>query len=87
MEKYARAEIANGTKNPDELEVSTESDIYRVLNLHYNRNNHIEVTFLMNYIDTGEIRILSLISVKSERRTPLVIMIQFFFHPAGTAEF
>ncbi|XP_053376320.1 prospero homeobox protein 1-like [Mercenaria mercenaria] len=43
MEKYARQAIAEGCKHSDELTVTTESELYRVLNLHYNRNNQIEV--------------------------------------------
>ena len=43
MEKYARQAIAEGVQNPEEIHVSTESEIYRVLNLHYNRNNQIDV--------------------------------------------
>lgn len=44
MEKYARAAMADGIKNADDLRVTIDCDIYRVLNLHYNRNNHIEVS-------------------------------------------
>lgn len=43
MEKYARQAIAEGCKSVDDLVVTTESELYRVLNLHYNRNNQIEV--------------------------------------------
>ena len=43
MEKYARQAIAEGVKTAEEIKVSTESELYRVLNLHYNRNNQIEV--------------------------------------------
>ncbi len=43
MEKYARQSISEGLKNPEDLIVTTESEIYRVLSLHYNRNNQIEV--------------------------------------------
>jgi hypothetical protein len=43
MEKYARQAVSEGVKNADDLHVSGDSEIYRVLNLHYNRNNHIEV--------------------------------------------
>ncbi|CAG2054784.1 unnamed protein product [Timema podura] len=43
MEKYARQAVSEGVKNADDLHVSADSEIYRVLNLHYNRNNHIEV--------------------------------------------
>lgn len=43
MEKYARQAVSEGVKNSEDLHVSADSEIYRVLNLHYNRNNHIEV--------------------------------------------
>ena len=44
MEKYARQAIAEGVKHPDDLVVTTDSELYRILNLHYNRNNQIEVS-------------------------------------------
>ncbi|CAO1438128.1 unnamed protein product [Diamesa hyperborea] len=43
MEKYARQAVSEGVKSVDDIHVSGDSEIYRVLNLHYNRNNHIEV--------------------------------------------
>jgi len=43
MEKYARQALSEGIKNPEDLRVSMDGELYRVLNLHYNRNNHIEV--------------------------------------------
>ena len=43
MEKYARQALSEGVKNSEEIRVSGDSELYRVLNLHYNRNNHIEV--------------------------------------------
>ncbi|XP_039283508.1 homeobox protein prospero isoform X3 [Nilaparvata lugens] len=43
MEKYARQAVSEGVKSADDLHVSGDCEIYRVLNLHYNRNNHIEV--------------------------------------------
>lgn len=43
MEKYARQAVSEGVKNVEDLRVGGDSEIYRVLNLHYNRNNHIEV--------------------------------------------
>lgn len=46
MEKYARQAITEGVKNADELHVAGDSELYRVLNLHYNRNNHIEVRII-----------------------------------------
>lgn len=45
MEKYARQAISEGLKTPEDLHVAGDSELYRVLNLHYNRNNHIEVSF------------------------------------------
>ena len=47
MEKYARQALSEGIKNAEDLHVSVESELYRVLNLHYNRNNHIEVRDLI----------------------------------------
>lgn len=43
MEKYARQAVSEGVKSIEDLSVGGDSEIYRVLNLHYNRNNHIEV--------------------------------------------
>lgn len=43
MEKYARQALSEGIKNAEELHVTVDNELYRVLNLHYNRNNHIEV--------------------------------------------
>nr|XP_040565319.1 uncharacterized protein LOC121115195 isoform X2 [Lepeophtheirus salmonis] len=43
MEKYARQALSEGIKNSEDLHVTIESELYRVINLHYNRNNHIEV--------------------------------------------
>lgn len=43
MEKYARQAISEGMKAAEDLHVAGDSELYRVLNLHYNRNNHIEV--------------------------------------------
>uniref|UniRef100_A0A8D8UKN7 Homeobox protein prospero n=2 Tax=Cacopsylla melanoneura TaxID=428564 RepID=A0A8D8UKN7_9HEMI len=43
MEKYARQAVSEGVLHAEDLHVSGDCEIYRVLNLHYNRNNHIEV--------------------------------------------
>ncbi len=43
MEKYARQALSEGIANEQDITVNMDSEIYRVLNLHYNRNNHIEV--------------------------------------------
>lgn len=44
MEKYARQAVSEGLQRSEDIHVSKDSEIYRVLNLHYNRNNHIEVS-------------------------------------------
>jgi len=43
MEKYSRQALAEGAKNVTDLVVSTDCELYRVLVLHYNRNNQLEV--------------------------------------------
>ena len=35
MEKYARQALSEGIKNPDDLRIALDSELYRVLNLHY----------------------------------------------------
>ena len=43
MEKYARQCLSEGLKHPEDIQVNLDAELYRVINLHYNRNNHIEV--------------------------------------------
>ena len=43
MEKYARQHLAEGVQNADDLHVDVDSEIFRALNSHYNRNNQVEV--------------------------------------------
>ena len=43
MEKYARQALSEGVKSDQDLHIHEDSELYRVLNVHYNRNNHIEV--------------------------------------------
>lgn len=43
MEKYARQALSEGIQVAEELTVSDDSELLRVLNLHYNRSNHISV--------------------------------------------
>lgn len=47
MEKYARQYIAEGL-TADQVEITTESELYKILNLHYNRNNQIEVSWFIS---------------------------------------
>uniref|UniRef100_A0A914S7C9 Prospero domain-containing protein n=1 Tax=Parascaris equorum TaxID=6256 RepID=A0A914S7C9_PAREQ len=42
MDKYARNYLAEGVKNKEDIIVTPESEIYKNLNQHYNRNNHIQ---------------------------------------------
>ncbi|CAJ0578554.1 unnamed protein product, partial [Mesorhabditis spiculigera] len=42
MEKFARQALAEGVRCRDEITVSRDSEIFKQLNTHYNRNNHIE---------------------------------------------
>jgi len=42
MEKYSRQAVSEGVTSAEELTCSADSELMRVLNLHYNRNNHIE---------------------------------------------
>jgi len=46
MEKYARQALSEGLNNVSELVVSKDDELFRVLVLHYNRNNQIEATNL-----------------------------------------
>ena len=43
MEKYARQHLAEGVRHASELHVDFDSEIFRTLNSHYNRNNQLEV--------------------------------------------
>ncbi|CAM4765779.1 unnamed protein product [Rotaria magnacalcarata] len=43
IEKYSRQYLAEGIRNIEDLIITTDSDLYRVLNLHYNRSNQIDV--------------------------------------------
>jgi hypothetical protein len=43
IEKYARQYLNEGMQSCDDFHVTLDSEIFRVLNLHYNRNNQIEV--------------------------------------------
>ncbi|GMT19160.1 hypothetical protein PFISCL1PPCAC_10457, partial [Pristionchus fissidentatus] len=42
MEKYAKEAVAKGIKNREEIVVTKDSEIFKQLNQHYNRNNHFE---------------------------------------------
>lgn len=56
MEKYARQSLSEGVKNSEELRVGNDSELLRVLNLHYNRNNHIDVPENFRYVSEQTLR-------------------------------
>lgn len=66
MEKYARQGVSEGVKNVEELRVGGDSEIYRVLNLHYNRNNHIEVSSMIRH--TCDTTIVATITISRKTR-------------------
>uniref|UniRef100_A0A5K3FDE9 Prospero domain-containing protein n=2 Tax=Mesocestoides corti TaxID=53468 RepID=A0A5K3FDE9_MESCO len=43
MEKYARVAISEGIRSPNDITVTANSELYRTLALHYNRNQQIEI--------------------------------------------
>ena len=43
MEKFARQAINEGVASVEDLSVGRESELYRALNLHYNKANDFEV--------------------------------------------
>uniref|UniRef100_A0A1I7ZNC1 Prospero domain-containing protein n=1 Tax=Steinernema glaseri TaxID=37863 RepID=A0A1I7ZNC1_9BILA len=42
MDKFARQALAEGVRDKEEIVVTADSEIYKLLNQHYNRNNHIQ---------------------------------------------
>ncbi|TKR68271.1 hypothetical protein L596_024272 [Steinernema carpocapsae] len=42
VDKFARQALAEGIREREEIIVTIESEIYKLLNQHYNRNNHIQ---------------------------------------------
>ncbi|CAO4371821.1 unnamed protein product [Caenorhabditis nigoni] len=42
MEKFARQALSEGISDRSEIFVSKDSELFKVLNTHYNRNNHIK---------------------------------------------
>ncbi|XP_037072726.1 homeobox protein prospero-like [Pollicipes pollicipes] len=56
MEKYARQAVSEGVKTAEELTVTPDCELLRVLNLHYNRNNHIEIPTNFPYVAEAALR-------------------------------
>uniref|UniRef100_S4RPZ4 Prospero domain-containing protein n=1 Tax=Petromyzon marinus TaxID=7757 RepID=S4RPZ4_PETMA len=43
MEKFARAALADGVTSAEELTVTRDSELFRALNVHYNKANDFQV--------------------------------------------
>uniref|UniRef100_A0A1I7RZL3 Prospero domain-containing protein n=2 Tax=Bursaphelenchus xylophilus TaxID=6326 RepID=A0A1I7RZL3_BURXY len=41
MEKFAKQYLAEGITEPEQIKVTTESELFKILNVHYNKNNFI----------------------------------------------
>ena len=50
IDKYARQELSNGRQNAEEIHIPADSELIKVLNVHYNRQNHISVSVLCSNI-------------------------------------
>jgi len=46
MEKFARQAISEGITDVNQLRVTRDSDLFRALNVHYNKNNDWRVSKL-----------------------------------------
>lgn len=82
MEKYARQALSEGLKTAEDLHVAGDSELYRVLNLHYNRNNHIEVINLSRFLKSNFVRKLQgnrrVLSVKKPNTQHCVLNKNFY---------
>ncbi|CAF0730514.1 unnamed protein product [Brachionus calyciflorus] len=56
MEKYARQHLAEGVRNAEDLVVDCDSEIFRALNSHYNRNNQLEIPATFCYVIQATLR-------------------------------
>ena len=50
MEKYAKQALAEGIEHRSQIVVTEDSEIYKTLNQHYNRNNLFPVSRLVENI-------------------------------------
>ncbi|KAL8566824.1 hypothetical protein ACOMHN_052222 [Nucella lapillus] len=56
MEKYARQAVADGCVHADDLVINRDCELFRHLNLHYNRNNQIEAPESFRLVVEGTLR-------------------------------
>uniref|UniRef100_S4RPZ8 Prospero domain-containing protein n=1 Tax=Petromyzon marinus TaxID=7757 RepID=S4RPZ8_PETMA len=47
MEKFARAALADGVTSAEELTVTRDSELFRALNVHYNKANDFQINTYM----------------------------------------
>lgn len=46
MEKFARQAIVDGVSDVKDMSVTRDSEVFRALNMHYNKANDFQVRFL-----------------------------------------
>ncbi|CAD6188411.1 unnamed protein product [Caenorhabditis auriculariae] len=56
MEKFARQLLAEGVKRREDIFVSKDSELFKALNTHYNRNNHIQPPEKLVYVVQESLR-------------------------------
>lgn len=54
MEKYARQAINDGVTSTEELSITRDCELYRALNMHYNKANDFEVCTDFSWVFTHE---------------------------------
>ncbi|KAH0622708.1 hypothetical protein JD844_025244 [Phrynosoma platyrhinos] len=65
MEKYARQAINDGVTSTEELSITRDCELYRALNMHYNKANDFEVRTLSVYLPAWFICIIDFFFKKS----------------------
>lgn len=53
MEKYARQAINDGVTSTEELSITRDCELYRALNMHYNKANDFEVGTRLRFCTCG----------------------------------
>lgn len=56
MEKFARQHLAEGIRSAEDISVDVDSEIFRALNSHYNRNNQLEIPASFCYVIQATLR-------------------------------
>ena len=75
MEKYARQAINDGVTSTEELSITRDCELYRALNMHYNKANDFEVGPLL-YLSVCSLFVLySLFSLET---SPNLLLCWYF---------